>query len=146
VAATELAFAAWTLGLLRPALEAGPGGEDPARLRDREIEGARIRRRHALALEGDYFEVLGVGRDASPEEIRRAYDLQCREIAPAALGPELTRALVRELEVIREVLEEALRVLGTDSLRARYQAGLPPRRREEPLVRWPTRSSNPGAA
>jgi hypothetical protein len=33
--------------------------------------------------------------------------------------------MVRELETIREVIEEAWRVLGSDALRGRYQAHLP---------------------
>jgi DNA-binding response OmpR family regulator len=137
----EIAYTLWSFALLRPAVTTGPSAARFA-LRDRDIERERILARHALSLEGDYFEVLGVGREASPEEIRRAYDVQCRELAAGALGPELARALVRELEMMRAVLEEALRVLGTATLRARYQASLPPRPGAEASAASPSR---PGA-
>jgi hypothetical protein len=121
----ELAYTLWAFGVLRPAV--APAIPERFALRDRDVERDRILARHALALEGDYFEVLGVARDASPEEVLRAYELQRRQLSPAALGPELTRTLAGELATIREVLEEAVRVVGGDELRARYQQGLPPR-------------------
>jgi hypothetical protein len=131
----ELTYTLWAFSVLRPAVT-GPAAADRFALRDRDIERDRILARHALALEGDYFEVLGVGRDASPEEVRRAYELQCRELTPAALGPELSRSLAAELAVILEVLEEALRIVGDEALRASYHGGLPPRAaRAEPRAR-----------
>jgi hypothetical protein len=118
-----LVFALSAFSLLRPAAAAPE--RDRFAVRDREIDRERILARHALALDGDYFDVLGVARRASPEEIKRAYELVSRELSPARLGPELAASLARELETIREVLEEALRVLGSDPLRARYLAHLP---------------------
>jgi hypothetical protein len=123
----EIAFAAWTLGLVEPAAEPGVRSSLPVPVRD--IERERILIRHALALDADYFAVLGLSRAASTEEIRRAYDHVTRELA--TLGRELSDALGGEL-VIREVLEEALRVLGTESLRIRYKAALPPERSLDP--------------
>jgi hypothetical protein len=129
----EIALAAWALGLLAPAAEPGVRSSLPVRLRD--IERERILTRHALALDADYFAVLGLSRRASTEEIRRAFDHVSRELA--ALGPELTAVLAGEIDVIREVLEEALRVLGTESLRIRYQAALPPERSFDADARLP---------
>jgi two-component system, OmpR family, response regulator len=127
----EIALAAFVFDLLKPAGDR-PGVHPSFPVRDRDIERERILTRHALALDGDYFEMLGVPRRASEEEIRHAYDLVGRELAPAALGLELARDLAREIEVIREVLEEALRVLGTEALRIPYEAALPPERSFDP--------------
>jgi hypothetical protein len=120
----ELVFTLHAFGLLRPSV-ARPSVEDRFAVRDRDIERERVLARHSLALDGDYFDVLGVSRRASAEEIRRAYDLVQRDLSPARLGPELIRSLARELETILEVTEEALRVLGSDPLRTRYEAHLP---------------------
>jgi hypothetical protein len=121
----ELVFALQSFGLLVPTGAAAPAAHDRFAVHDRDLERERVLARHALALEGDYFDVLGVSRRASPEEIRRAYELVQRDLSPARLGPELARSLARELETILEVTEEALRVLGSDPLRIRYEAHLP---------------------
>jgi len=123
----ELIFALQAFSLLRPTVVAAPATPDRARfaVHDRDLERERVLARHSLALEGDYFDVLGVSRRASLEEIRRAYELVQRDLSPARLGPELARSLARELETILEVTEEALRVLGSDPLRVRYEAHLP---------------------
>jgi hypothetical protein len=121
----ELVFALHAFALLRPATARPAAEPDRFAVHDRDLERERVLARHALALEGDYFDVLGVSRRASAEEIRRAYELVQRDLSPARLGPELARSLARELETILEVTEEALRVLGSDPLRTRYEAHLP---------------------
>jgi hypothetical protein len=123
--AIELVFALSAFALLRPTVAASaPAERDRFAVRDRDIERERIQARLTLAMDGDYFDVLGVSRRATIEEIQRAYELVSRELTPARLGPELSRAMARELETIREVLEEALRVLASDR-RTRYEAHLP---------------------
>lgn len=125
----QIAFCAWAFGLLEAAPAAGEADRRlPAGARDRELERERILARYALALDGDYFEVLGLPRRASGEEVRRAYDLLCRALSPGALGLELSRAMAVEVAVIREVVEEGLRVLGSEALRVPYEAALPPER------------------
>ena len=56
----------------------------------------------------------------------RAHRQLIQELSPAGLAPEVTVALAREVEVVVEVLNEALRVLGDDSLRQRYREHLVP--------------------
>jgi curved DNA-binding protein CbpA len=82
----------------------------------------------ALLMEhpGDYYRVLGVTRDASTHEIRRAYRRLARQHHPDRNpqpdGPERFRALV-----------DAYAVLNDPSRRARYDHILqPPARRDIP--------------
>jgi hypothetical protein len=118
----EIAFLFWAFGLLRPAAAAGAGGN---RNRDREIECERIRARHAIAIQGDYFQVLGVSRHASLEEVRAAYEKLVRELSSGAVDIESVCELGSDLDTLREVIEEAMRVLGSDVLRRRYSQCLP---------------------
>jgi CheY-like chemotaxis protein len=80
--------------------------------------------RAALVDEGDYFEVLGVGRDATDEELRHAHERIARELAPEAIDAALSAELGDRLDAMREVVAEALRVLTNDRLRSRYLAHL----------------------
>ena len=82
---------------------------------------ASLLARYALVEEGDYFEVLGLSRDASADEVQRAHDRIARELAPDAIDPALAGELGAKLDAIREVVGEALRVLGDKRLRPRYQ-------------------------
>jgi CheY-like chemotaxis protein len=77
--------------------------------------------RYSLVEEGDYFEVLGLSRDASTDDVQRAHDRIARELAPEAIDPALAGELGAKLDAIREVVSEALRVLGDKRLRPRYQ-------------------------
>jgi hypothetical protein len=92
--------------------------------------GSSLRRDRALAkwdqvCEGDYFEVLGVPRDATSYEIRRAWERLRREFQPEACDPPLRDELGDKLREIAEVIDEAWRVLADDELRDSYRAHLP---------------------
>ena len=80
--------------------------------------------RWALVEEGDYFEILGIGPDATAAEVQRAHDRIARELDPGAIDPALAAELGSKLDEIREVVGEALRVLGDERLRPRYQSHL----------------------
>jgi len=87
---------------------------------DYDYEKKRLQAKLALANESDYFNLLGIKRDALPEEIPKAYLRQMKELTPAALGLELWQTEKEAVEVIGEVLAEALRVLGDRVLRVSY--------------------------
>lgn len=84
----------------------------------------RIERRKALVEEGDYFALLGVGRNATGYEVRRAYLALKREFAPETLLSAGTADLREDLDLILEVLEEAYDILHDDARRARYRRAL----------------------
>ncbi len=63
----------------------------------------------------DYYEVLGVSRDASTEEIRRAYRKKARQLHPDYAGPQSEEAF-KELSVAYEVLSDPTK-------RERYNLG-----------------------
>ena len=85
---------------------------------------AALLARYALVEEGDYFEVLGVSRDATDAEVQQAHDDIARELAPGTIDPALASELGAKLDAIREVVGEALRVLVDKRLRPRYQSRL----------------------
>jgi hypothetical protein len=86
---------------------------------------ARLLARYAPVENGDYFAVLDVARDATAADLRRAHEQIIRETAPEALDPGVARELGAEIEAIRTVAAEALRVLSDDSLRPRYASRIP---------------------
>ncbi|HEX3478739.1 MAG TPA: DUF4388 domain-containing protein [Kofleriaceae bacterium] len=91
---------------------------------DLAIDRERVRARWQLVSEADYFALLGVRRDATGFEIRRAYQSARRDFAADCFPGELRRELARELDDIASVLDEAFRVLRDDRLRQTYLANL----------------------
>lgn len=91
---------------------------------DLAIDRERVRARWSLVTEADYFALLGVRRDATTFEIRRAYQAARRDFAADCFPGDLRRELARELEDIADVLDEAFRVLRDDRLRLTYLSNL----------------------
>jgi hypothetical protein len=91
---------------------------------DIAIDRERVHARWQLVTEADYFALLGVRRDATAFEIRRAYQAARRDFAADCFPNDLRRELARELEDIASVLDEAFRVLRDDRLRLTYLANL----------------------
>lgn len=91
---------------------------------DLVIDRERVRARWQLVTEADYFALLGVRRDATAFEIRRAYQSARRDFAPETFPADLRRELAQELDDISNVLDEAFRVLRDDRLRGTYLANL----------------------
>ncbi len=91
---------------------------------DLAIDRERVRSRWALVSEADYFALLGVRRDATGFEIRRAYQAARRDFAADCFPNDLRRELAQELDEISSVLDEAFRVLRDDRLRLTYLSNL----------------------
>jgi len=91
---------------------------------DLAIDRERVRARWELVSEADYFALLGVRRDATAFEIRRAYQSARRDFAADCFPVDLRRELARELDDIATVLDEAFRVLRDDRLRVTYLSNL----------------------
>ncbi len=91
---------------------------------DLAIDRERVRARWQLVSEADYFALLGVRRDATAFEIRRAYQSARRDFAADGFPTDLRRELAQELDDISHVLDEAFRVLRDDRLRTTYLTNL----------------------
>jgi hypothetical protein len=124
-AVLKIALTLSCFGALRP-VDADGAGRGGVRVgaRDLGIDRERVRARYALAIESDYFRVLGVDRFADAGEVRRTHARLCREIAPESLGPELWHELKEQIDTIRQVLDEGLRILCTPVLRSAYEFNL----------------------
>ena len=130
-----VAWALFVLDRLEPApiAEEGAGAEAARRRgavsttaggfreRDEVIDRALVQARAALVADGDYFQILGVPRDAGAEEIRRAHEALSAGLAPGALHPVVAADLEGELREIRAVLDEATGLLLDDRLRQAYR-------------------------
>jgi DNA-binding NarL/FixJ family response regulator len=91
---------------------------------DLAIDRERVRARWQLVTDADYFALLGVRRDATGFEIRRAYQAARRDFAADGFPSDLRRELAQELDDIANVLDEAFRVLRDDRLRVTYLTNL----------------------
>ncbi|HUQ04077.1 MAG TPA: DUF4388 domain-containing protein [Kofleriaceae bacterium] len=123
----QLAWGLHLLGLATLRRRAGDDdGDAPALVgeSDLAIDRERVRARHALVLDADYFALLGVRRDASGFEIKRAYEAARRDFAADTFPAELRKELTTELDDIAQVLDEAYRVLRDDVLRNKYVSHL----------------------
>ncbi len=104
----------------------GAGGAADAEVAalDEEAIRGRVRARLELVEEGDYFSVLGVTRDATGYEIRRAFIELRRTFEPSRI---LTPRLVDLTEDVRKiiiVIEEAYEILRDNARRERYRRAI----------------------
>jgi len=116
------------LGVLRvEAARAAPVVAAKKPVRDEIDEAAlrtRILARKALVDEGDYFAVLGVSRDATSYDIRRAYTDLRRELEPSRVLTPSTADLGDTVDEIVGVLEEAYQILSDQRRRERYRRAI----------------------
>lgn len=74
-----------------------------------------------MARSGDLYDVLGVAKDASPQDIKRAFRTKARELHPDVAGNDAAKA-----EAFKRV-REAYEVLSDPEARARYDRRGQPR-------------------
>lgn len=122
-----LAYGLVALGLARPIGRADTdGGRSTTGVSpvtgagDVAIDRERVLAKHAHVKEADYFTVLGVRRDATAFEVKRAYEAARRDYAPEVFPAEVAADLGAELGEIAMVLDEAQKILRSDRLRASY--------------------------
>lgn len=101
----------------RPQAPAGDALDDAARR-------AQILARKALIEEGDYFAILGVSRQATGYDIRRAYVQLKRDLEPERALSARNTDLKENLDLILEVIDEAYEILGDQVRRDRYRRAL----------------------
>ena len=100
---SAFAFVLLCFGVLHPV---SPPAGRVRRSFDHKVDRERILCRHAIIQDADYFQVLGIPREASAAEV--------------------AVALARELKIVRDVLDQAARVLTDETLRRRYREHLLP--------------------
>jgi len=96
-----------------------PCGEDPVK-----IDGQRIFDRLSLARESDYFEFLGLQRDADRTEIRSAHARLCATFSNVKLEEQSAECWASDLTELRAALDDARDVLLDDPMRSAYLAQL----------------------
>ncbi len=89
------------------------------------VDRERALAKHAQVSDCDYFEILGVPREATPFEIRRAWERLRMEFSPDRVAAPVREQFADRLAEIAEVIDEAYRVLADDAVREAYRAHLP---------------------
>jgi hypothetical protein len=98
--------------------------DEDVRMLDEEAILARVKARMQLVEEGDYFAVLGVSRDATSYEVRRAFLELRRAFEPSRLLTPRLSYLVDDVKKIVLVLEEAYDILREAARRERYRRAI----------------------
>ncbi len=108
------------------------------------IDEDRIAARMRLVRDGNYFALLGLGADARPMEVRRAFHELSQTFQPSAIEPAVRSRRADELVELREALAEAMEVLSDEVLRSAYLAHFEPEPEAlgEALVEPPDESSS----
>jgi hypothetical protein len=91
---------------------------------DAEALRERVRARSQLVDDGDYFAVLGVARDATGYEVRRAFLELRRSFEPSRLLTPEVLDLAPDVRKIAMVLEEAYEILKDAARRDRYRRAI----------------------
>jgi hypothetical protein len=84
----------------------------------------RLTAKLAEAEEADYFAILGVSRQATRDEIQKAFSQLAEEFGPLHFDQHPDVRVRRNAQKLREVLSEAAQVLSDDRLRAEYSRNL----------------------
>lgn len=88
------------------------------------LDHARLEERLRLVREADYFEVLGLTRDANAADVRRAHRELKEAFSDDAVEASVRGARGLELREIRDALDDAAALLEEDDLRLAYLAHL----------------------
>ena len=122
-ALTQLGVLEVLRGLGRRAAEEDASEPDVSAL-DAEAVRERVRARMQLVEDGDYFALLGVPRDATGYEVRRAFLELRRTFDPTRVAAADVSDLVEDVRKIGLVLEEAYEILKDAARRERYRRAI----------------------
>ncbi len=100
------------------------GREVDAGALDADALRERVRARMELVEDGDYFALLGVARDATGYEVRRAFLELRRALDPSRVLTPDVADLDQDLRKIVLVLEEAYEILKDSARRERYRLAI----------------------
>jgi hypothetical protein len=123
-------FALTQLGVLEVLSSAGdvpsdePNPAMDAAAIDAEAIRERVRARLQLVEDGDYFAVLGVPRDATGYEVKRAFLELRRSFEPSRLLSPDVADLVDDVRKIAAVIDEAYEILRDGPRRERYRRAI----------------------
>jgi hypothetical protein len=123
-------FALTQLGVLEVLASADDASSEPDGLSrgdavlDAEAIRERVRARAQIIDDGDYFAVLGVARDATGYEVRRAFLELRRAFEPSRMLTPDVADLAPEVRKITVVLEEAYEILKDTARRDRYRRAI----------------------
>jgi hypothetical protein len=124
-------FALEQLGVLEVMRAAGEGArgeeassEEDVSALDAEAVRERVRARLQLVEDGDYFALLGVPRDATGYEVRRAFLELRRAFDPSRVLTPAVIDLTDDVRKITVVLEEAYDILKDAARRERYRRAI----------------------
>lgn len=112
------------LAVLAPVRPVAPRRRDEPDPIDEDAVRGKVRAKMALVQEGDYFSLLGVARDATSYEIKRAFLELRRTFEPSRLLSAQTVDLHDDVTLILEVVEEAFDILRDDRRRDRYRRAI----------------------
>lgn len=107
--------------VLETAKEVHPG--------DRRVDGKQ-QEAHTLLRRSktkDYYKVLGISRDSSPREIKKAYRAMTKQYHPDKYRGDLNK---EEVEKKMSTINEAYEVLGNPELKERFDRGDDPNSQE----------------
>jgi hypothetical protein len=91
---------------------------------DADAVRERVRARLQLVEDGDYFAVLGVAREATGYEVRRAFLELRRAFDPSRLLSPDVADLADDVRMITTVLDEAYEILKDSARRERYRRAI----------------------
>jgi CheY-like chemotaxis protein len=123
----ELELHALAYGLLVLDLLELPGEPRPTTAPDHDpaaLDRRRLLERLRIARQGDYFTLLGIGRDATRADVVRAHDDLTETFSDEHLEEVVVEELAHELRELQVALDQARALLADDALRSAYLAHL----------------------
>ncbi len=120
----ELLATAYGLHVLELVDLTGEALPDAARNDPAELDRTRVEDRLRLVREADYFEILGLARDATAADVRRAHGALLLTFDDGHLEAEVRAEMKPAISEIRRALDDACQMLRDDDLRLAYLAHL----------------------